>query len=191
MTMEGNMNMTVIEQRAARNRRAYGRENYHAGTVTGDLKTAAMTIILEGRVPGVRELASVIGVSPTAVYRHFTSRDDLLASLAVDGFARMAAHVEGCAKRALGYVDFASDNPTLFRLLFDTARKRDKNTSRVRAAAEKLGDALIDPNEPFDPEDDAQGARRGVWAAVHGVAELVVAGAITLEQATDLLEDAS
>ena len=40
---------------------------------------------------GLREAARRVGVSPTATYRHFRDKDDLLAAVAAEGFREFAA----------------------------------------------------------------------------------------------------
>ena len=47
---------------------------------------------------GLRETARRVGVSATAAYRHFTSKEDLLASVAAEGFRDLAAAMERAAR---------------------------------------------------------------------------------------------
>jgi hypothetical protein len=52
------------------------------------LRAAARAILDEAGpdVVGLRETARRVGVSATAAYRHFTNKEDLLASIAAEGF---------------------------------------------------------------------------------------------------------
>src|SRR5271166_3471101 len=94
-----------------------------------DLRAAARAILDEAGpdVVGLRETARRVGVSATAAYRHFASREDLLASVAADGFRELAAAMETGATESdplhgvgLAYVDFALQNRGLFNLMFGT-----------------------------------------------------------------------
>ena len=74
---------------------------------------------------GLRETARRVGVSATAAYRHFTSKEDLLASVAAEGFGELRAAMEGAtrgpnplSRAGLAYVEFAQQNRGLFRLMF-------------------------------------------------------------------------
>jgi AcrR family transcriptional regulator len=74
---------------------------------------------------GLREAARRVGVSATAAYHHFANKEDLLASLAAEGFRELAAAMEtGATERdplggvGLAYFDFALQKRNLFRLMF-------------------------------------------------------------------------
>jgi hypothetical protein len=64
-------------------------------------------------------------VSATAASSHFANNEDLLASVAADGFRELAAALETCATEGdplgaigLAYFDFALQKRDLFRLMF-------------------------------------------------------------------------
>jgi AcrR family transcriptional regulator len=79
----------------------------------------------------LRELAQLAGVSPGAPYRHFSSREELLLEVALEG----AKALEGEYERALvanaqpearlraiclAYINLARKSPQLFRLMFES-----------------------------------------------------------------------
>jgi AcrR family transcriptional regulator len=83
----------------------------------------------------LRELASGLGVSAAAVYRHFDSREALLAELAAVGIAQLqqrfadafdlhapAADASEAVARlyrlAVAYLRFADEQPAMWRLIF-------------------------------------------------------------------------
>src|SRR5580658_4251245 len=89
---------------------------YRHGNLPAALLAAARQILDENglQAVGLRETARRVGVSATAAYRHFTNKEDLLASVAAEGFRELAAAMEtGAAEsdplRAVGlaYVEFA------------------------------------------------------------------------------------
>ena len=74
---------------------------------------------------GLRETARRVGVSATAAYRHFDSKEDLLASVAAEGFRELAAAMKAAVDDhepligvSLAYVEFALQKRGLFRLMF-------------------------------------------------------------------------
>src|SRR5215217_3012202 len=102
---------------------------YHHGNLRQALLEAALIILQKDGASelGLRDLARAVGVSAAAPYRHFDSRAALLEALAVTGFQRFSAAMEGVAATnpadpmaAMGktYVLFALENANLFRLMF-------------------------------------------------------------------------
>ena len=101
----------------------------------GDLRAAALQIGME-RIEdqdhpdlGLRALARDLGVSATALYRHFPNKDALLDALALEALGRLGANQARAAKAAGGgrngfievgitYVTWAVENPSLFRLIY-------------------------------------------------------------------------
>src|SRR3990170_140547 len=77
----------------------------------------------------LRAAAREAGVSHMAPYRHFESKDDLLAAIAEQGFLALTQRMDDAAARhgkrpqsrsgvGVAYVSFALDNPALYRLMF-------------------------------------------------------------------------
>ena len=66
---------------------------YHHGHVAEAMRSAARAMIDQDGPEGLglREAARRIGVSATASYRHYQSKDDLLASVAAEGFRELSA----------------------------------------------------------------------------------------------------
>ena len=81
----------------------------------------------------MRRVATAVGITPMAVYRHFADRDDLLNALADKGFEELAARVaamiqaEDAEERLMqnldAFLDFALEKPRLFELMFLVRRK--------------------------------------------------------------------
>jgi AcrR family transcriptional regulator len=165
---------------------------YHHGDLRRTLLDAALAIVAQSG-PGalsLRELARKAGVSHAAPYRHFPSREALLAALATEGFlglgAEMARSAEGEADplsrvRALGvaYVAYAVRHPGHFRVMFGAGLEHWDDDSPLAAAGAPTLQALI------DAVSDAQRAgqlRAGdprqlalpAWSMVHGLAMLLV-----------------
>jgi len=81
----------------------------------------------------MRKVASAVGITPMALYRHFRNRDGLLNAVADAGFVELAAsfaelRLTGRIDRQLlkildVFLDRAFDNPRLFELMFLTKRE--------------------------------------------------------------------
>lgn len=80
-----------------------------------------------------RRVASDVGITAMALYRHYTNRDALLNSLADAGFAELTARltslrIRGTVERQLRsildvYLNFAFESPRLYELMFLTRRQ--------------------------------------------------------------------
>lgn len=76
----------------------------------------------------MRRVATAVGITPMALYRHYPNRDGLLNALADAGFVELTAKLAGL--RLTGevgrqllkildvFLDHAFDNPRLFELMF-------------------------------------------------------------------------
>ncbi|MFP6780535.1 MAG: TetR/AcrR family transcriptional regulator [Gammaproteobacteria bacterium] len=160
----------------------------------GDLRAAVLAAgleLLEKRDAddiGLREVARHVGVSATAIYRHFPDKDALLLALAHEGIERLA-HMQANAGtkagggtqgfRATGaaYVKFAVDNPAIFRLIFSNAPsvslldgELDSVGNAMRGLRENI--ATLMPQELSDAERKVAALR--AWSIVHGLAMLVL-----------------
>ncbi len=177
-----------------------------SGYFHGDLRRALLDAGLEAaREAGpegvsVRELARVVGVSPSAVYRHFASHDDLRSALALRAQSMVAdamdaeiaavpsADARAWANGAIGavgiaYVRFAWAEPGLFRLAFrahgdlEAAHDERARGAGGRTPYEQLERALdaLEREGELSPRERA-GAEALAWSAVHGFAVLTVEG---------------
>lgn len=130
---------------------------YHHGDLRPALLAAAAQALEKDGPDGIslRELARRAGVSHTAPYRHFADRQALLAALAEEGFATLAAELDGKPWRdqAVAYVRFALAHPARFRLMF--ARPMPDALRRLVE-----GDAVA----------------QATWSMVHGLTHLILAG---------------
>ena len=104
-------------------------------TMTQKIADAARRLLDQEGVEGVtmRKVASAVGITPMALYRHYPNRDGLLNALADTGFVELAATLKGLRLRGAidrqllkildVFLDHAFDNPPLFELMFLTKRE--------------------------------------------------------------------
>lgn len=175
-------------------------KSYHHG----DLRAAAIEAglkLLEDREAddlGLREVARAVGVSATALYRHFPDKAALLRALAEEGLDRLAAVQAEAAAAAGGgkagfaatgrtYVRFALDNPALFRLIFSAATPGpDRFADAPEGTAEAfcmLRDNAARAAPPGAGPEAARLIAVEAWALVHGLAVLILDGQLPRDDA--------
>jgi len=163
---------------------------YHHGDLrTALLKTCCQHIAREGTEGlSLRALAREAGVSPTAPYRHFDSRQALLAALATEGFeelgAAMAAVNADDPVRALfecgmAYVRYAEANPVKYHLMFGDVigdfSGHDELIIAACACYERMEAVLARGLECGAlRKADLRELGGTAWAMVHGLAGLVL-----------------
>lgn len=151
---------------------------------------AALEIVDEGdiRTLSIRAVTKRAGVSPTAFYLHFESREELLSACVGHVFGEFRDHVraavvgETATERFLGsgrgYMDFARTYPERYSLLFgpDAAPASEPGTDeKPRAAAEALDDlrtVVADYLGDSAEEVDVDLLAKGVWTGLHGYVTL-------------------
>lgn len=168
-------------------------DRYHHGDLRRALvEEAVATIDREGveRLT-LRGIGEGLGVSRTALYRHFADKSDLLAAVATEGFRMLRQKLEEAWERGgrtmaafdamgVGYVKFALEHPSHYRVMFGANLERSddpKLHSEAAGAFQALVDALValqrDGRVRADPP---LALARFVWAMVHGIAMLAIDG---------------
>jgi AcrR family transcriptional regulator len=167
---------------------------YHHGDLRNALIEAGLRL-LDARGPdgaqddpGLREVAREVGVSPTAIYRHFPDKHALKSALATAGLVRLAQRQQQASARAgggaagflasgLSYVQFAHEHPVLFRLVFTHAQPDDLLDASRHSASPAMRGLREDIARLMPPGwTDAQRKATALhaWALVHGLALLVL-----------------
>jgi AcrR family transcriptional regulator len=168
-------------------------ERYHHGDLRAALIETGLRLLAERDADAVslREMAREVGVSATAVYRHFPDKAALMAALAREGLERLAQAQHAASRQAGGgsagfaatgraYVRFALANPALFRLIFSASPGTDTGTEPEawRLLHGNAASALPDGADAAAVRAKALRA----WALVHGVAMLMLDGQIPADE---------
>jgi len=178
-----------------------GEHAYHHGDLRRSLIDAAMALVREEQdwTFSLREVARRAGVSHNAPYNHFRDKRDLLAAVAVAGFAalrdRMAAAVEGIegaeaalVKSASVYVKFGVENPAHYRLMFSSAlatpaEGRPEPVADAGAETKALLEQILRRGAragvftaSLNRREELQVAVLSAWSAVHGLTMLAIDG---------------
>lgn len=157
---------------------------YHHGKLREALIAAGASALEETGDTDIslRETARRAGVSPTATYRHFASKEALLAAIAGRGFSDLGRQFTkaegGLAGFGHAYIGFARDRPAMFRLMFGGAFSLSTLSKDERKVGHGAYKALIEvvAQSAHLPADDPSVLRRAViaWSLVHGYAMLLL-----------------
>jgi AcrR family transcriptional regulator len=154
---------------------------YHHGDLRAALVAAAEAELTDKGMEGfsLRSVAKRAGVSHAAPAHHFGDVGGLLTALAAEGFRQFQATLDArergasdardrAVRAGFGYLDFAMARPTLFRLIFSSARA-DYADPDLSAAASLAYDHLVGLVEALGGGEADVVA---LWAASHGIADL-------------------
>lgn len=168
--------------------RSYHHGDLRAALVDAGLKALETTTIAD---LSLRQLARAVGVSATAVYRHFPDKQALMQALASEGIEQLgryqqAAAAAGSDADAFGatgraYVRFALANPALFRLIFGECRDVGQSIFGDNLASSLLRDKALAATGGDD--EAARQLMIQAWAVVHGLAMLMLDGQLPADEA--------
>ena len=163
-------------------------KTYHHGDLQNALRDAARAILEEEGVAALslRAVARRAGVNHAAPYRHFPNHEALLVELVAEGFAELRQGIvvatSGPAQQAdritaigAAYMRFVAQKPGMTRLMFGSQLPNRDGFPQLGAAADLIGEEISSALK-----DPALGL--AVWAAVHGLAMLVLENVIDLGQ---------
>ena len=137
----------------------------------------------------LRALARGIGVSQTAPYRHFDSKNALFAGIATWGFqilggqmqaslADQTSPMESFLTLGRCYLDFSREHAEKYQLFFDSSLVEFGEYPRLQEASGVCFDHLLDvirlgqPGRLFVEREEEEIAAI-VWAGLHGMASLL------------------
>lgn len=154
----------------------------------------------------MRGIASRLGVSATALYQHFDSKSAILHALRMYGLQRLddalvdaddiVDPLERLRVQARRYLDFARDNPWLYSILMqhdgmDWDRLTDEDLELAIAPQRRVTRACDDAARAgrLSPDLDGSTAAFVLWAALHGLASLLLSGRLSPRQAAWAIDD--
>lgn len=138
----------------------------------------------------LREVAEEAGYSPTALYRHFADRDALLAEVCSRYFAQFGEVLQAADRsatdprerliaQAQAYVQFAIDNPAIYRLMFLERPEMGMGLTMEDVAGDTGFGVLAQAVGALAATGGTGSlavpqATMVLWAGVHGLAAMVV-----------------
>ena len=179
------------------------RDQYHHGDLRRALLQAAVRTLQKQGLDALtlRAVGEELGVSRSALYRHFADKSALLTAVASEGFRMLRSELvgawEGKGKGRAGfeamgeaYVRFALESSWHYRVMFgggfELHASDPELTAAGTAAFVALVDALVEQQaQGLVEKDDPVTQATFVWAVVHGIAMLAIDGNLK-ERGTDL-----
>jgi AcrR family transcriptional regulator len=167
---------------------------YHHGDLRRALIDQALRIIDRHGVGGLtlRAVGEALGVSRTALYRHYSDKQSLVAAVAREGFRTLRQDLLEAWERdgrgqagfqAMGeaYLRFAVAHPSHYRVMFgrfvESTARDPELIQEAEGAFQALVDALIAlQRDGLARRDDPLLQARFVWSVVHGIAMLTIDG---------------
>lgn len=183
--------------------------SYHHGDLRAELLEQAVKLVeVQGTdALSMRKLGDAIGVSRSAIYHHFTNKNDLLSAMAEQGFLNFKDQVDAILNQPISeieklrgytnsYLHFALDNKAIYDLMFGKAIWANKvSTDQLTKTAYKGFDdhvrlvshwqksGLISANE------DTLRLAQVSWATLHGISRLFIDGVYVDSQHIDELSN--
>ena len=170
-------------------------QGYHHGDLRKALIAAGMDLIRQRAADdlSLREVARQVGVSATAIYRHFPDKQALLYALCVEGAEALAGFqrkarddakggVKGFEAAARAYIYFALENPGLYRLMMATKASRDIYDAEATAMSGPMELMKSSIAEVMPQNATAQEQKVAVlhaWSLVHGISMLMLDGLVS------------
>ena len=158
----------------------------------GDLREAcvkeALAIIAKGGIDSLslRDVARRLGVSHQAPYKHFPSRDHILAEVVGRAYASFAAYLENRSRsddpyEDLGhlgraYLDYAQKHPLHYQLMFGTPLPDPMEHPEMMNKAEHAFATLRETITKLPgrtPGADIELDALFAWSVVHGLASIL------------------
>ena len=169
-------------------------------TTAEKIRRAALKLFERGGADAVsmRRVADAVGITPMAIYRHFSSRDALLKQLSDDSFQTNAREWQTHADHTdplqrlpallMPYLDYALQHPHLFDHAFslrrDDARRfpedfRERQSPTLSVVADAIAEGIdqgaLRPDDPWD-------VAMTLWAHSHGLIALYRAGRFSYDE---------
>ncbi len=170
------------------------RERYHHGNLRPALLKAALALIEKRGADGwtLREVARRAGVSHAAPYRHFKSKEALLAAVAEDGFRALVERIDAAHATNTGtplerlevegkvLLEFALEESPRYRIMFGPHAPPRAEFPSLAAAAEEVFRRLAAAVEICQREGVLRAdvspvlASITFWTSIHGLADLLL-----------------
>lgn len=167
---------------------------YHHPDLRNQLVQSTIAFLKKHRIDdlSLRGIARELGVSHMAPYRHFSTKEELLAAVIEDGFLKLSAMFDEVAKQEdqsfkavftnLGkaYIQFVVKSPDQARLMFSGLMCDPKKHPGAHFAGQESFGRLVKMIEAgkamshLSANDETHMQALMMWSAVHGTAMLII-----------------
>lgn len=194
--------------RATKPARKAANRYHHGDLPRAMLQEAVRTIQTQGvDALTLRGVGERLGVSRTALYRHFADKQALLAAVAAEGFRMFRAALidawetagrgrEGFDAMGVAYVQFAVTHPSHYRVMFGGVVRPGGGSPAPGDAGtnafQVLVDAIVEQQQAgLVRNDNPLQLALFIWAVVHGVAMLALDGVLSPSEADTFVKFAN
>ncbi len=171
-------------------------KKFHHGNLKDELIEASISFVTAQKDTEIsmREIANSLGVTHAAVYRHFESKNELLAAVAANGYLLLAKYLDdefvklkNLRPRPLlfgmlnAYIDFSLEHEGYYRVMF--------NRDVIKSSDEDLANAIAQSRIPMQMAIERITQKNGfrdtlliatlpndIWSFLHGYITLVIDG---------------
>ena len=157
-------------------------QKYHHGNLRDDILKAAYSFVKENgyAAMSLRGIAEECNVSATAIYRHYETKEHLLADVVVKGFVVFNMSVKGkeeddIFQRCENYLAFAFDNYNIYDLLFSQSVVEFLNFPKILEVADKAFESLLESVKEHDKSlNDLSASNKAIhiWSFLHGMSSI-------------------
>ena len=157
-------------------------QKYHHGNLRDDILKAAYNFVKENgyAAMSLRGIAEECNVSATAIYRHYETKEHLLADVVAEGFVEFNTSVEGkeeddIFQRCENYLAFAFDNYNIYDLLFSQSVVEFLNFPKILEVADKAFESLLKSVKEHDKSlNDLSASNKAIhiWSFLHGMSSI-------------------
>ena len=157
-------------------------QKYHHGNLRDDILKAAYSFVKENgyAAMSLRGIADQCDVSATAIYRHYETKEHLLADVVVKGFVEFNMSVEGeeeddIFQRSENYLAFAFDNYNTYDLLFSQSVVEFLKFPQILEVADKAFESLLESVKEHDKSlNDLSASNKAIhiWSFLHGMSSI-------------------
>ena len=157
-------------------------QKYHHGNLRDDILKAAYNFVKENgyAAMSLRGIAEECNVSATAIYRHYETKEHLLADVVAEGFVEFNTSVEGkeeddIFQRCENYLAFAFDNYNIYDLLFSQSVVEFLNFPQILEVADKAFESLLESVKEHDKSlNDLSASNKAIhiWSFLHGMSSI-------------------
>ena len=185
------------------------KHDYHHGNLKEEFITIAMDFIAkeDGEKLTLKVLSDATGTSRSAIYKHFKNKDALIETIIEKGFDKFDVETTPYLKnesKALVdrfyltgklYVEFARNNPNLYRLLFgkkyahireEILSIKDKDCSGFSALQKTVEDGQ---KQGVLKKENSYRQAIVIWATMHGISSLIIDGFMDVEDMYEEIYD--
>jgi AcrR family transcriptional regulator len=178
------------------------KHDYHHGNLKEEFINIAMNFIAKEDVDKLtlKILSDATGTSRSAIYKHFKNKDALIETIIEKGFNKFdvetTTYLYDESKALIDkfyltgklYIEFAMQNPNLYRLLFgkkyahvreELLSIKDEDCSGFSALQKTVEDGQ---KQGVLKKDDSYRQAIVIWATMHGFSSLIIDGFMDIQE---------